>query len=96
MTGQRQQPPKKPAPAKRAERRAWALADELARALVATCDLLDEFQGDGPMSARAVIERMQAYLDRRGGAGKQPPWVLRMRRTVARYESLKAHVSELH
>ena len=72
-----------------AEQEAKAQADEIARIVGATCDLLNrlllEARPNMPPNTGPVIERMRAYLDRRGTVTEDPAWVAKMRRTVHHY-----------
>jgi len=63
-------------------------ADEITRILAHTCDLLDALIASDrfPMDDVApIIERMKAYLDRRGPVSEDPAWIVKMRRTVKAY-----------
>ena len=80
---------KKPTKAEQlAEQTAKTQADEIARMIGYTCDLLDSLlmpNADAPAATILVVERMSAYLDRRGAVADDPMWVTKMRRTVTRY-----------
>jgi len=88
---------KKTTEQKLAEQENKAQADEIARILTETCSLLDDLLVRSkpalPESpTEPVVDRMQAYLDRRGVKAEDPPWVAKMRRTVTGYRVQRARL----
>jgi hypothetical protein len=83
--------PRKTTAKKLAEQEAKAQADEITRIIGTTCDLLDTLLADTngshmPAQGTApIVERMKAYLDRRGPVAEDPAWIAKMRRTVRDY-----------
>jgi hypothetical protein len=78
---------KKSTAEKLAEQDLKAQADEITRIIEHTCSLLDDMLLDGTKfdQATPVIDRMKAYLDRRGLVAEDPAWIVKMRRTVTAY-----------
>lgn len=80
---------KKTSAAKLAEQEAKAQADEITRIIGTTCDLLDgllaQAKPDMPKGTDPIIDRMKAYLDRRGVVAEDPSWISKMRSTVTGY-----------
>lgn len=83
--------PRKTTAKKLAEQEAKAQADEITRIIGTTCSLLESLllaTGGLHMPQRealAIVERMKAYLDRRGPVAEDPAWIASMRRTVRDY-----------
>lgn len=79
-----------------AEQDLKAQGDEIARIIGHTCDLLDKLlvaAAPGlPDSTEPVIERMKAYLDRRGAVAEDPVWIAKMRKTVTSYRTRRARL----
>lgn len=76
---------KKTTAEKLAEQDLKAQADEITRIIGNTCDLLDSLAEAPPEKAEPIIDRMKAYLDRRGIVAEDPAWIVKMRRTVTTY-----------
>jgi hypothetical protein len=80
-----------------AEQDAKAQADELARIIGCTCDLLDRLLAAAkpqlPADTEPIVERMKAYLDRRNLTAEDPSWITKMRRTVTSYRTQRARLS---
>jgi hypothetical protein len=82
---------KKTTAEKLAEQDLKAQADEITRIIAHTCELLDDlYLGETPETTWPVIERMKAYLDRRGIVAEDPAWIVKMRRTVTAYLARRA------
>jgi hypothetical protein len=79
-----------------AEQDTKAQADEIARIIGTTCDLLntllDAAEPNMPVGTEPVIERMKAYLDRRGVTAEDPSWIAKMRKTVTRHRTQRARL----
>jgi len=79
-----------------AEQDMKAQADEIARIVGATCDLLNMLLEAAapniPAGTDPVIERMKAYLDRRGLTSEDPSWIAKMRKTVTMYRTQRARL----
>lgn len=78
---------KKTTAEKLAEQDLKTQADEITRILGHTCELLDSLlvETGAPEATNPVIDRMKAYLDRRGIVAEDPAWIVKMRRTVTAY-----------
>jgi methionyl-tRNA synthetase len=79
-----------------AEQDAKTQADELARIISHTCDLIDLLlvaaKPQLPADTEPIVERMQAYLDRRNITAEDPSWIAKMRKTVTSYRAQRARL----
>ncbi len=73
---------KKASKKQQAELHTKTQADEVARILSLTCDWMGV-----AVAPPELLQRMRAFLDRRGPASaSEPEWIAKMRRTVAAYK----------